>query len=171
LKIIENASKKVADLQAKIEEDKPKLKKLGIELEEKDKVLKVNLDETEIQSKDVKEQAEIQNAEVAVLNEKTNAIKEDKKETEKNKEDALKSADSLSKDDFGLINSFSNPPADVSYLLKVVVILFDKQKEVKKKDDDKEWFMVAKNQLMKNANEFKETLKRRIKQEEVTEKQ
>jgi hypothetical protein len=56
-------------------------------------------------------------------------------------------------------------------LLKVVVILFDKQKEVKKKDEDKEWFLVGKNQLMKNAAEFKETLKRRIKQEEITEKQ
>lgn len=56
-------------------------------------------------------------------------------------------------------------------MLKVVVILFDKQKEVKKKDEDKEWFLVGKNQLMKNAAEFKETLKRRIKQEEITEKQ
>lgn len=158
-------------MQASIEEAKPKLKKLGIELEEKDKVLKVNLDETEIKSKDVKEKADVQNKEVEILNEKTNAIKEDKKETEKNKEDALKSADSLNKEDFGLINSFPNPPADISYLLKVVGILFDKQKEVKKKDDDKEWFMVVKNQLMKNAAEFKETLKRRIKQEEITEKQ
>lgn len=49
--------------------------------------------------------------------------------------------------------------------------MFDKQKEVKKKDEDKEWFLVGKNQLMKNAAEFKETLKRRIKQEEITEKQ
>jgi hypothetical protein len=56
-------------------------------------------------------------------------------------------------------------------LLKVVVILFDKQKEVKKKDEDKEWFLVGKNQLMKNATEFKATLGRRIKQEEITEKQ
>lgn len=49
--------------------------------------------------------------------------------------------------------------------------MFDKQKEVKKKDEDKEWFLVGKNQLMKNSAEFKETLKRRIKQEEITEKQ
>lgn len=112
--IIADASKKVAELQASIEEAKPKLNKLSIELVEKDKVLKVILDETLIKSKDVGEKATVQNAEVEVLNKETEAIKEDKKECEKLKEDALKSADSLSKDDFGLINSFSNPPADVS---------------------------------------------------------
>jgi len=42
---------------------------------------------------------------------------------------------------------------------------------VRKKDEDKEWFLVGKNQLMKNATEFKATLGRRIKQEEITEKQ
>lgn len=171
LKIIDNASKKVASLQSDIEIAKPKLKKLGEELVEKDKVLKENLAVTEVKSKDVSAKAEVQNAEVAVLNEKTDKIKEEKKETEQNKEDALKSADSLSKDDFGLINSFSNPPADVSYLLKLVVLVFDMEKHVKKKDEDKEWFMICKNMLMKNSGEFKETLKKRVKEEIISKAQ
>jgi len=114
LKIIDNASKKVAQLQAEIEEAKPKLKQLGIELVEKDKLLKENLQVTEVKSIDVKAKSTVQNAEVEELTLKTDKIKEDKAETEKNKEDALKSADSLSKDDFGLINSFNTPPSDVS---------------------------------------------------------
>jgi hypothetical protein len=161
----------VASLQSDIEVAKPKLKKLGEELVEKDKVLKENLAVTEVKSKDVSAKAEVQNAEVAVLNEKTDKIKEEKKETEQNKEDALKSADSLRILNFGLINSFSNPPPDVSYLLKLVVLVFDMEKHVKKKDEDKEWFMCCKNMLMKNSGEFKETLKKRVKEEIISKAQ
>jgi len=45
------------------------------------------------------------------------------------------------------------------------------EKNVKKKDEDKEWFLVCKNMLMKNSNEFKETLKKRVREELITEKQ
>jgi len=45
------------------------------------------------------------------------------------------------------------------------------EKNVKKKDEEKEWFLVCKNMLMKNSSEFKETLKKRVKEELITEKQ
>jgi len=67
LKIIDNASKKVAELQAEIELAKPKLKKLGIELVEKDKLLKENLEVTEVKSTDVKAKSTVQNKEVVEL--------------------------------------------------------------------------------------------------------
>lgn len=55
--------------------------------------------------------------------------------------------------------------------MKVIVCLFDEERKVKVKDDQQEWFIVCKNNLLKNVNELKARLIERIKKEIITEKQ
>jgi len=57
--------------------------------------------------------------------------------------------------------------------MKLIVLLFDEEKEIKSKDKDdyQEWFKVAKNKLLKDVNGFKEKLKSRIREEKITQKQ
>lgn len=55
--------------------------------------------------------------------------------------------------------------------MKVIVCLFDEERKVKVKDDQQEWFIVCKNNLLKNVNELKARLIERIKKELITEKQ
>jgi len=55
--------------------------------------------------------------------------------------------------------------------MKVIVLLFDEEKKVQNKDDPQQWFIVAKNNLLKNVNELKASLVKRIKEEQITERQ
>jgi len=55
--------------------------------------------------------------------------------------------------------------------MKIIVLLFDEEKEMKGKDDYSLWFSVAKKKLLSNVNEFKERLKQRILKEDITKKQ
>jgi hypothetical protein len=55
--------------------------------------------------------------------------------------------------------------------MKVIIILFDEEKEVKNKEDLTQWFFACRNKLLKNITEFKERLKRRLINEEISEKQ
>lgn len=105
LTIIDEASTKVDSLKQQIIEDEPKLEKLGIELVEQNKELKISLEETRIKNEEVTAKKEIQDVEVTKLQEITASIEKEKEETEKNKVQALKSADNLSSGDFTEINS------------------------------------------------------------------
>lgn len=55
--------------------------------------------------------------------------------------------------------------------MKIIVLLFDEEKNVRNKDDMQNWFSVCKNSLLKNVNELKANLVNRIKEEKITEKQ
>jgi len=54
--------------------------------------------------------------------------------------------------------------------MKLIVLLFDEEKRVINKEELQAWFNIGKT-LFKNVNEFKEKLKTRIKEEQITEKQ
>jgi len=55
--------------------------------------------------------------------------------------------------------------------MKLIVLLFDEERDVKNKDDLYQWFLVCKNKLLRNVNELKERLKVRIYEEKITERQ
>jgi len=55
--------------------------------------------------------------------------------------------------------------------MKLIVLLFDEEKDVKNKDELPQWFSVCKNKLLRNVNELKERLKQRLKEEKITERQ
>jgi len=55
--------------------------------------------------------------------------------------------------------------------MKLIVLLFDEERDVKNKDELPQWFSVCKNKLLRNVNELKERLKQRLKEEKITERQ
>ena len=55
--------------------------------------------------------------------------------------------------------------------MKAILLLFDEEKEVKNKDELANWFFTCKSKLLKNINDFKEKLKKRLINEEITDKQ
>jgi len=171
LMIIKNAQLFVGKLQSNIEEEEPKLKILDQELTEKRDKLKIILDETEIKKEEVNRATDEQNIKVEELTKMTNEIKNEKSDTEKEKREALNLADKLSNKDLIEINSYNNPPETICYCLKIIVLLFEEESNVKNKESLKEWFNVFKSKLMTNINEFKEKLKIRIKDEQITERQ
>jgi len=55
--------------------------------------------------------------------------------------------------------------------MKLIVLMFDEEKDVKNKEDLAQWFQVCKNKLLRNVNDLKDKLKQRLKEEKITEKQ
>jgi len=55
--------------------------------------------------------------------------------------------------------------------MKLIVLIFDEEKDVKNKEDLAQWFQVCKNKLLRNVNDLKDRLKQRLKEEKITEKQ
>jgi len=55
--------------------------------------------------------------------------------------------------------------------LKLIVLLFDEERDVKVKEELPQWFNVCKNKLLKDVNGFKDKLKDRLNQERITERQ
>lgn len=55
--------------------------------------------------------------------------------------------------------------------MKLIVLLFDEEKQVVNKDSMPEWFNVCKNKLLRNVNELRETLKTRLQLEKISERQ
>mmetsp|Transcript_98271 Transcript_98271/g.211935 ORF Transcript_98271/g.211935 Transcript_98271/m.211935 type:complete len:110 (+) Transcript_98271:335-664(+) len=98
-------------------------------------------------------------------------IRNDKKDTEREKEEALKLAEKLSSKDITEVNSYIVPSEAVCYCMKIIVLLFDEEKNVRNKDDYQNWFMVCKNILLRNVNELRANLVNRIKEEKITDRQ
>jgi len=98
-------------------------------------------------------------------------IRFEKQDTEKEKEEALKLAEKLNSKDITEVNSYIVPTEAVCYCMKVMVLLFEEEKKVQNKEDHQQWFLVAKNNLLKNVNELKANLVRRIKEEQITDRQ
>lgn len=55
--------------------------------------------------------------------------------------------------------------------MKLLVLLFDEEKQVVNKDSMHEWFTVCKSKLFRNVNELKENLKSRLLLEKISERQ
>jgi len=171
LKIIENAKFKVHDLKEKIRQQEPELQKFETDLTKQNEELNIIIAETRIKCEEVTVATENQNKKVEELTKMTEQIKIEKFDCEKEKEDALKLAEKLSNRDITEISSYIQPPDNISYCMKIIVLLFDEEKEMKGKDELPLWFSVAKKKLLSNVNEFKERLKSRIQREDITKKQ
>jgi len=149
----------------------PQLVELDNELLEQNIVINKLLEESNIKRKEVEKISSVQAEKVAVLKKFTDEINKEKEESEKDKDDAIKSADKLTNKDITEINSFTNPPDSICYCCKIIIILFDEEKEVKNKEDNANWFLVFKTKMIKNINEFKEKLKKRLVTEDISERQ
>jgi len=55
--------------------------------------------------------------------------------------------------------------------MKIIMMLFDEEKEVKNKEENSNWFFAFKTKMLKNINEFKEKLKKRLVSEDISERQ
>lgn len=55
--------------------------------------------------------------------------------------------------------------------MKLIVLLFDEEKNVQNKESMPEWFNVCKNKLLRNVNELKSLLKARLIEEKISERQ
>jgi len=171
LTIIEKAQKKVSDLQTKIKEDEPILEKLEKDLTKQNDELQVILVEVNTKNEEVSKSQAIQNEEVAKIEEIKRGIAEECKETEEQKASALKLAEQISPKDITEVSSYAKPPESIAFLLKFFVLLYDEEKQVKNKENSEDWFAVAKTKLLKNVQDLKDSMKRRIIKEEITDKQ
>jgi len=105
LTIIENAQTKVSILQDQIKKDEPILEQLGKDLEVKSVELKQVLEVTNKKKEEVAQSSEIQDVKVKELEKMAAKINEDKQDTEKQKDRAMKLADSLSAKDITEVSS------------------------------------------------------------------
>jgi len=104
LSIIANASEKVSALQVQIKKDEPVLEQLEKDLTIQNQELQVILEETSKKNEEVSENTRVQDIEVKKIQEMNEGIQQEKAETEKAKEKALKLADSLTTKDIGEVS-------------------------------------------------------------------
>lgn len=172
LAIIENAQNKVTILQKEIKEKEPVLEKLERELTIQNEHLSIELEKTDKKNIEVTESTRVQNIEVATVSSMVADINLEKEETEKEKDKAIKLCESLNTKDIGEISGYSKPPKAVGFVFKLIMMLFDKEKEVKgDKADLTEWFLGAKRVLLSDIGGLIKMLVSRIKKEEITGKQ
>jgi dynein heavy chain len=105
LTIIDKAQVKVKNLQAKIEEEEPKLVELEAVLTEKNDKLKIKLAETNTKREQVQQASEEQNIKVTALEKMNQQIRTEKEETEREKDEALRLAEKLGSKDITEVNS------------------------------------------------------------------
>jgi len=171
LNIIEESSSKTLDLQRKIKEEEPKLQDLEILLTKQNETLSVILEETNKKKEEVMVASKDQNIKVEQLERMNEEIRLEKVDTEREKDEAYKLADKLNVKDITEVSSYTHPPEQISYCMKLIVLIFDEEKDVKNKEDLAQWFQVCKNKLLRNVNDLKDRLKQRLKEEKITEKQ
>lgn len=169
--IIENAQNKVTILQKEIREKEPVLEKLEKELTIQNEHLSIELEKTDKKNSEVSESTRLQNIEVEKVTTMVADINLEKEETEKEKDKAIKLCESLNTKDIGEISGYSKPPKAVGFVFKLIMMLFDKEKNVKDKNDLTEWFSVAKKELLGDVSSLIKSLVNRIKKEEITGKQ
>ena len=98
-------------------------------------------------------------------------IRLDKTETERVIVEAYKLADKLNVKDITEVSSLTHPPEQILYSMKLIVLMFDEEKDVKNKGDLAQWLKLCKNKLLRNVNDLKNKHKQRHKEEKITEKQ
>lgn len=158
-------------MQKDIRESEPKLQELEITLTKKNETLSIILEETNKKKEEVMIASKEQNIKVEVQDKMLDEIKTEKTDTEREKKDALQLADKLSAKDIGEIKAYNNPPDPVSFCLKLIVLLFDEERDVKNKDELPQWFSVCKNKLLVDVNGLKKNLSNRLIEEKITERQ
>jgi hypothetical protein len=171
LAIIDNAQNKVVVLQKEIREKEPVLEKLEKELTIQNEHLSIELEKTDKKNSEVTESTRVQNIEVEKVTVMVADINLEKDETEKEKDKAVKLCESLNIKDIGEISGYAKPPKAVGFVFKLIMMLFDKEKNVKDKNDLNEWFAVAKKELLSDIGGLIKMLVNRIKKEEITGKQ
>lgn len=129
------------------------------------------MEETESKKKNIQGIVIEQSDKIEALRKLSDQINSEKEDTEKEKELAIRLADRMTNKDLTELNAYTAPPESVSFLMKIIMLLFDEEKDVKNKEDLSNWFFGCRNKLLKNVTEFKERLKRRLINEEITEKQ
>jgi len=147
------------------------LNELDIQLELQNKHLAIVLEESNKKKDEVIKITSEQNEKVMALKNFTDEINREKEDTEKEKEDAIKQCEKLSNKDITEVSSYTNPPDAVSLCMKIILLLFDEEKDIKNKDDLSSYFFACKSKLLKNVPEFKEKLKKRLVNEEISERQ
>lgn len=171
LDIIEDSQNKTILLQKDIRESEPKLQELEITLTKKNETLSIILEETNKKKEEVMIASKEQNIKVEVQDKMLEEINTEKLDTEREKQEALNLAEKLSAKDIGEIKAYSNPPDPISFCLKLIVLLFDEERDVKNKDELPQWFSVCKNKLLVDVGKFKDKLKMRLSEEKITERQ
>ena len=97
-------------------------------------------------------------------------IRLDKTETERVIVEAYKLADKLNVKDITEVSYLTHPPEQISYCMKLIVLMIDEEKDFKNKEDIAQWLKVCKNKLLRNVNDLKDKIKQRHKEEKITEK-
>lgn len=165
------AQQQTESLKMVITAEEPKLNNFEIYLIEQTEKLNKAIEETEQKKSNIAGIASEQAEKIEALKKLSDQINSEKDETEREKEVAIKLAERMTNKDLTELNAYTSPPESVSFIMKVIMILFDEEKEVKNKDDLSQWFFACRNKLLKNVNEFKERLKKRLISEEISEKQ
>lgn len=147
------------------------MQELEITLTKKNETLSIILEETNKKKEEVMIASKEQNIKVEQQDKMLEEIKTEKSDTEREKKEALMLADKLSNKDITEVGSYLNPPDQISYCLKLIVLLFDEERDVKIKEELPQWFSVCKNKLLKDVNGLKERLRSRLTEEKITERQ
>eukprot|EP00801_Mesodinium_rubrum_P000083 Mrub_00083.p1 GENE.Mrub_00083~~Mrub_00083.p1 ORF type:complete len:1986 (+),score=436.27 Mrub_00083:724-5958(+) len=171
LDIIEDSQNKTISLQKDIRDSEPKLQELEMNLTKKNETLGIILEETNKKKEEVMIAGKEQNLKVDIQDKMLEEINQEKADTEREKTKALALADKLDSNGIKEVSSYSVPPVLVCKCLRMIVLLFDQEKDVKDKDEMAQWFAVCKSKLLTNVEKFKADLKYKLKEEKIFERQ
>ena len=169
--ILEESQSKTLDLQKKIKDEEPKMQDLEILLIKQNETLSVILDETNKKKDEVIHASKEQNIKLEKLERMNEEIRPEKTDTGGGKDEAYKLADKLNVKDITEVSSLTHPPEQITYSMKLIVLMFDEEKDVKNKGDLAQWLKLCKNKLLRNVNDLKNKHKQRHQEEKITEKQ
>jgi len=111
---MEEAQNKVREIQDKIQDEEPKLIQFEKDLIEQNEKLKLIISQTNIKREEVAVASHEQDIKVKTLEKMNEEIRIEKFQTEREKDEALKLAETFSNRDISEVNAYNNPPEPIS---------------------------------------------------------